>query len=77
MTTRGKIEALYRRLMDERRKVVETAAESCVLPPAKLIAYLADLDSAIVAVESVLEDRTGLQSAAEMIGENKADEAFA
>lgn len=51
MIEQANIEALYRRLLDDRRKVVETAAESGALPPAKFLAYLAHLDGAIVAVE--------------------------
>ena len=77
MTKQAKIEALHRRLVDERRKVVETAADSDTLPPARYLGYLADLDGAIVAVEAVLEDRTGLRTFADMIDGQKADAAFA
>ena len=77
MTDYTKIEALCRRLISERRKLVETAAPSGALPPDKLLAYLADLDSAVVAVEAVLADRTGLQEAATMINGRRAIEAFA
>lgn len=57
MTERTKIEALHHHLVEERRKVVEIAAESGVLPPVNLLAYLADLDSATLAVEAVLDHR--------------------
>ena len=77
MAEQTKIEALYHRLVDERRKVVETAAESAALPPARFLGYLADLDGAIVAVEAVLEERTALQASADMIDGQEADEAIA
>ena len=77
MAGQEKVEALYHRLVDERRKVVESAAESTALPPAKFLGYLADLDGAIVAVEAVLEDQTALQASANMIDGREAAEAFA
>lgn len=77
MAGQTNIEALYHRLVDERRKVVETAAESAALPPARFLGYLADLDGAIVAVEAVLEERTGLQGAVHMLNGQEADEAVA
>ena len=77
MAGQEKVEALYHRLVDERRKVVETAAESAALPPAKFLGYLADLDGAIVAVEAVLEDQTTLQASTNMIDGREAAEAFA
>ena len=77
MTKQGKIRALYRRLVDERRKAVETAADCDALPPVKFLAYLADLDGAIVAVEAVLEERTSLQASADVIERQDVAEAFA
>lgn len=57
MTEHTKIEALHRQLVEERRRVVEIAAESGALPPANLLAYLANLDGATLAVEAVIEEQ--------------------
>lgn len=57
MTHHIEIEALHRQLVEERRRVVEIAAQSGVLPPSNLLAYLANLDGAALAVEAVLEEK--------------------
>ena len=56
MAEHERIEALHRRLIEERRRIVEGAAETGLVPPKSLLAYLADLDSAALAVEAVLEE---------------------
>ena len=56
MAEHERIEALHRRLSEERRKVVEGASETGLVPPKSLLAYLADLDAATLAVEAVLND---------------------
>ena len=76
MAEQANIEALYHRLVSERRKVVETAAESAALPPARFLGYLADLDGAIVALEAVLEDRTSLQGAVHILDGQEISGAF-
>ena len=55
MADHERIEALHRRLIAERRRVVEGAAETGLVPPKGLLTYLADLDSATLAVEAVLD----------------------
>ena len=57
MTHQTEIEALHRQLIEERRRVIEIAAQSGVLPPTNLLAYLANLDGAALAVEAVLEEK--------------------
>ena len=57
MTQHTEIEALHRQLVEERRRVVEIAAQSGAIPPANLLAYLANLDGATLAVEAVLEEQ--------------------
>ena len=60
MTDYAKVEALHRRLLGERKSNVEAMAESGALPPTGRMAYLADLDATISAVEVMLQERTGL-----------------
>ena len=74
MTDYVKIEGLHRRLVDERRRHVEGAAEYDVLPPAGRMAYIASVDATIMAVEAVLQERTGLAETAAAV---PAPEAFA
>ena len=57
MATHTEIEALYRRLKQERRKIVEACAETGLVPPSSLLAHLADIDRALVAIETILDEQ--------------------
>ena len=71
MATHTGIEALYRRLKQERRRIVESCVETGLVPPSGLLAHLADIDRAMVAIETVLDEqppldhRTGAQDVEE------------
>ena len=68
-----KVESLRQKLIDERRKTIMLAAESGVLPPRGCLAFLSDLDTTIIAVEAMLQERTGLGSLADEIGNASLD----
>jgi hypothetical protein len=55
MSDLEKVNALRHRLSRERQRMVEAMAEVDVLPPASAIAYLADLDATLVAIEAVID----------------------
>ena len=59
MTDREKLKALHRRLLDEQQRIISGAAEVEALPSAGLLARIAALESAIVAVEAMIEDNPG------------------
>ena len=56
MFNQARIEALHRRLKDERLRIVASAADVDAVPAANLLAYLADIDGAAAAIEAVLQD---------------------
>ncbi|MCW6512252.1 hypothetical protein [Lichenifustis flavocetrariae] len=53
---RDKIEKLYERLVDERRRLVGVAAESATVPPSSLLTQIAALDGSISGTEAVLDE---------------------
>ena len=57
MATHTEIEALYRPLKQERRRLVEACAETGLVPPFGLLAHLGDVDRALLAVETVLDEQ--------------------
>lgn len=56
MTDPDKLKALHRRLLEEQRRIITGAAEVDALPSAGLLTRIATLESAIVAVEAILEE---------------------
>ncbi|MCW6509447.1 hypothetical protein [Lichenifustis flavocetrariae] len=61
---RDKIEVLYKRLADERRRLIGVAADSATLPPSGLLAQIAVLDSSISAIEAVIDELNSVRSIA-------------
>ena len=59
LTTRAKLVALHTRMVAEQRTLLMQAAEAGTSPPWQTLRHVAYLESAILAVEAMIEERAG------------------
>ncbi len=59
MTTRAKLIALHARMAAEQRALLLQAAEAGTLPPWQTLKHVAYLESAILAVEAMIDEGEG------------------